>query len=83
MLGIMTKQQRVFNKAAIKKGRVLGHNQDGDREWITIIATIWADSTIVLPAIIFAGKSDDLQTTWVEDVEIGQHQASFASLPNS
>ena len=73
MLGIMTKQQRVFNKAAIKKGRVLGHNQDSNREQITIIATICADGTTVLLAIIFASKSDYLQTTQVKDVKIGQH----------
>jgi hypothetical protein len=60
---------------------VIGFSQDGNREWITILATICADGTAIPPAIIFAG-SGSLQSTWVEDVELGQHQAAFASSPN-
>jgi hypothetical protein len=56
-LGTMTKQYRIFTKAAVQKKRVLGHSQDGNREWITILATICADGTWCPPAVIFAGKS--------------------------
>ena len=37
-IGVLTTQRRIFNKALFKKGKVLGSNQDGNREWITILA---------------------------------------------
>jgi hypothetical protein len=72
MLGKMNKRVRIFNREAVKKGRVIGFSQDGNREWITILATICVDGTAILPAIIFASLGS-LQSTWVEDVELGQH----------
>jgi hypothetical protein len=78
----MKKHHRIFNKDAVQKKRVLGSNQPGIREWITILATICADDSWLPPAIIFAGKTGNIQTTWVEDVELGQHQACFGSSPN-
>ena len=54
-LGTMAKQHRVFTKEAVTSKRVLGFAQDGNREWITILATICADGTWIPPAIIFAG----------------------------
>ena len=81
-LGTMTKQHRVFTKEAIKKGRIKGHSQDSNREWITIIATICADSIWCPLAIIFAGKSEKLQDSWVDSVELGRHNASFSTSPN-
>jgi hypothetical protein len=81
-LGTMSKHHRIFNRQAVEKNRILGANQPGNREWITIIATICADLTWIPPGIIFAGKTGNIQSTWVEDVELGQHQASFASSPN-
>ena len=81
-LGTMTKQYRIFTKEAVKKNRVLGHSQDSNREWITILATICADSTWCPPAIIFSGKTPYLQDSWVHDVELGRHEASFATSPN-
>ena len=81
-LGSITKQYRIFTKEAVQRKRVLGHSQDGNREWITILATICADSTWCPPAIIFASKTPYLQTSWVDDVELGQHHASFATSLN-
>ena len=81
-LSTITKQHRVFTKEAVKKGRIKGHSQDGNREWITILGTICADGTWCPPAVIFAGRTDYLQDTWVDDVELGRYQASFATSPN-
>jgi hypothetical protein len=78
----MNKQHRIYTKSAFKAKRILGHTQDGNREWITILGTICADGTAIPPAIIYGAKTEYLQSSWVEDVEVGQHQASFASSPN-
>ena len=81
-LGTMTKQHRVFTKEAVQKKRVLGYAHDGNREWITILATICADGSWCPPAIIFAGKEGPLRASWVDDVELGRHNALFATSPN-
>ena len=81
-LGTMTKQHRVFTKEAVRKKRVIGYAQDGNREWITILATICADGTTCPPAVIFASKEGPLRTSWVDDVQLGQHNASFSTSPN-
>ena len=60
ILGIITKQQRIFNKDAIKKSRILGHSQDSNREQITILVTVCTNSTQLLLGIIFASKTDKL-----------------------
>ena len=44
-LGSMTKQHRVFTKDAVKRGRIKGFSHDGNREWITILATICANGS--------------------------------------
>ena len=81
-LGTMNKHHRIFNRIAVDKHRIVGATKPGNREWITILATICGDGTWIPPGIIFAGKTGNLQTTWVENVELGQHQASFASSLN-
>jgi hypothetical protein len=44
-LGKMNKHHRIFNRATVEKKQILGANQPGNREWITIIASICADLT--------------------------------------
>ena len=43
LIGFLKKVKRVFSKDAFTKGRVQNVSQDGNREWITILATICAD----------------------------------------
>jgi uncharacterized protein YoaH (UPF0181 family) len=62
-LGTIGKHHRIFNKHAVMKKRVLGANQPGNREWITILATICGDLTWLPLAIIFAGKTGHIQST--------------------
>lgn len=45
ILKVMNKQRRIFSKDSFNKGRILGATQDGNREWITVLATICADGT--------------------------------------
>ena len=54
---------------SLRSGRVLGASQDGSREFISILACICADTTFLPPTLIYQGKSNDLQSSWVEDVK--------------
>lgn len=69
MIGHLTKAKRIFTKAAFQKGRLLGNNQDGNREWITVIATICADGTWLPPSIIYKATTGNIQDSWVQDFD--------------
>jgi hypothetical protein len=54
--------------------------QDGNREWVTVLACIRADGSKIDPVVIFAGKRD-LCSAWVHNVEPGKHRIFFGTLP--
>ena len=45
LIGVLRQIKRVFSKEAFKKGRIKGAGQDGNREWITVLALIYIDGT--------------------------------------
>jgi hypothetical protein len=61
LIGHLQKVQRIFPKALMARQKLLGTGQDGNREWITIVATICADETSLPPALIYKDISGDLQ----------------------
>lgn len=67
-----------MSKEAYKSGRVRGVKQDGSREFISLLAAISADGTALPPALIYEGSSNDLQSSWVEDLG-EEDEAYFAS----
>jgi hypothetical protein len=54
---IATRSKRVFSKAAYRRREVTSALQDGNREWITILACICADRTSLSPGVIYEGKA--------------------------
>ena len=45
MIGKIKQYHPIFIHKSIVKGRVLSINEDSNREWITLMATIYADGT--------------------------------------
>ena len=62
----------------LKNKKSLGSNQDGSREFISLLAAISADGTALPPALIYQGDSYDLQSTWIEDFDHSSDEAFFA-----
>jgi DDE superfamily endonuclease len=58
-----------MTKEAYKRGRIRNAQQDGSREFISLLACVCADGTATPPALIYQGASNDLQTTWLEDLK--------------
>jgi hypothetical protein len=54
--------------------------QDGSREWITVIACVRADGSALPPGLVYQGVTG-LQSSWLEDVQAGKHEAFFANSP--
>lgn len=64
-----------MTREAYDSGRVKKSRQDSNREFITLLACISAIGKAIPPVLIYAGKSKDLWTTWMQDVnaEDGVH----------
>jgi hypothetical protein len=65
LISHLQKVKRIFQKALMKKQKLLGARQDGSREWITLLATICADSSTLSAALIYKAGSGNLQDTWL------------------
>lgn len=82
LLGFLTKAKRIFTKQAYQSKRMIGTMQDGNREWITVVATVCADGTALPPALIYKAATGNIQDTWVQDLDTTKHKVFFASSPN-
>ena len=77
IIGAVGRQKRIFSKRLFKKKQFKQMLQDGNREWISLLACVCADGTALPPALIYAADSKNIQDTWVEDVKVGEHMAFF------
>ena len=55
--------KRIVLIQQLQKKKILSLNQDGNREFISLLAAICADGTALPPALIYQGESHDLQDT--------------------
>jgi hypothetical protein len=70
-----------MTKEAYNSGRVRYIQQDGSREFISLLACICADGSALPPALIYQGASGDLQNTWLKDLN-EKDKALFAASAN-
>jgi hypothetical protein len=70
--------KRIVAIQQLRTKKILGSNQDGSREFISLLAAICADGTALPPALIYKGNSNDLQDTWLEDFDGSSEDAHFA-----
>ena len=78
IIGLAHAVKRIMTLTELKSGRINSAKQDGSREFISLLACICADGTSIPPALIYKGKSSDLQNSWVKDIE-DSDQAYFAA----
>lgn len=65
MIGVQSRSVRIFSKAALKSKLKRSNIQDGNHEWITLIACICADGSYLDPSIIYSSKSSSIQNLWL------------------
>lgn len=61
LIGVLAKGKRIFSKQQYKKEGLKQHLQDGNQEWITTIACICADGTLLSSGLIYQAVSSKLQ----------------------
>jgi hypothetical protein len=79
MLGVVSRSKRIFSRASYETGRRRSLIQDGNREWITLLACICADGSYLEPALIYQSTSGSIQDSWLQAFNTENHQARFAS----
>jgi hypothetical protein len=57
------RSKRVFSKALWESKQVTDSLQDGNREWVSVLACIGADGTALPPSIIFEGLHGNIRDT--------------------
>lgn len=70
-----------MTKTAFDQGRIQYFQQDGSREFISLLACVCADGSALPPALIYQGASNDLQSSWIEDLN-ETNEAYFTSSAN-
>jgi hypothetical protein len=53
--------------------------QDSSREWVTLLATVYADETALPPGIIYQLDNSTLQAPWVAEINIEKHNCFISS----
>ena len=69
--------KRIVSREALKSRRIIGASQDGNREFITLITSIYTDRSYLPPALIYKGESKDLQDSWLENFDHSKENAFF------
>ena len=63
VIGQASATQHIMSLEALESGRITHSSQDGNREFIRLLACITADGTALPPALIYKGDSGVLQDT--------------------
>jgi hypothetical protein len=82
MIGVLGRTKRVFSKSVWVKKGVRAPIQDGNREWITLLACVCADGSALPPSIIYQAKNGAIRDTWVDEIESGEHSVHVSSSPS-
>jgi hypothetical protein len=67
LIGMSRTMKRIMSLEAYKSGRVTKNKQDGNREFISLLACVSAIGRAIPPLLIYRGANGELQDTWVQD----------------
>jgi hypothetical protein len=60
LIGVLSKQKRVFARRVYEEGGLWQFVQDGNREWITVLACVCADGSALDPALIYQSVGETI-----------------------
>jgi hypothetical protein len=82
MMDITGRSKRVFSKAIWKQKRVRESLQDGNRDWITLLACVCADRSALPPSLIFSSANGSMQSSRVDVIHASYHEVFVTSSPS-
>ena len=82
MIGVVGRSKRIFSKRKWEKKEVRASIQDGNREWITLLACACADGSTLLPGLIYPAAGKAIQSSQVESIDPKKHSVYFTTSPS-
>jgi hypothetical protein len=79
-VGVLNRSKGVFTKASLSSKQSVTAVQNGSCEWITLLACVCASGEVLPPALIYQGTAE-LQSNWVDAVELTKHETFFSNSP--
>jgi hypothetical protein len=67
-LGRVGRTKRVFDKVLYTQKGVTQALEDGSSEWITVLACICSDGSVLSPSLIFKGANGAVQSSWTDAI---------------
>jgi hypothetical protein len=74
-VGVAKRGKGVFSKASLGPKAAV---QDGNREWLTLLACVCASGESLPPVLVYQGTSG-IQSGWVDAIEVGKHKIFFSN----
>lgn len=82
MIGVVGRSKRIFSKRRWEKKEVRASLQDGNREWITLLACVCADGSALPPGLIYQAAGKAVQSSWVQSIDPRKHSVHFTTSPS-
>lgn len=77
LLVFTIQRKRVVAINQIKNKKILRASQDGNWEFISLLAYICADGSAIPLGLIYQGESKDMYDTWLQDFHHSRDEAHF------
>ena len=68
LIGQASASKCVITQTAFESSWILGAKQDSSQEFISLIACICANQTVISPCLIYKGEFHDLIDSWIKDL---------------
>ena len=81
LIGITTRTKHVFSRRMWEKGEVKATLQDGNRAWVTLIACVCGDGSVLPPGLLYESANNTIQKSWVDEINVAEHNAFVSSSP--
>lgn len=60
MIGVGQAVKRILTREELRNGEIIGASQDGNREWVSLLAAICAVADVIPQALIYQGECGNL-----------------------
>lgn len=71
----------IMTREKLWSGEIIGALQDENGEWVLLLIRICVIFDMILSALIYQGKSEDLRNFWIEDLK--KEKVYFTITPTS
>lgn len=80
-IGVSGRSKRIFDKALYQSKQFRKSLHDGNREWVSILATVCADGSVLPPGVIYPAAGRAVQASWVAPIDPKKHDIFFTTSP--